>query len=1031
MKLVVVESPGKIRKIQGFLGSGEYRVAASFGHVRDLPERDMGVAFDQGHIDITYQNISRNAKHIRTLKDAARDADEVILATDPDREGEAIAWHVRELLGPRKHHFTRIEFNQITKPAVLAALNKPRTIDGHLVNAQQARRVLDRLVGWMVSPVCWKHLGSGTSAGRVQSVAVRLVVEREREIRDFKVEVYHELWAWLWPSAHRGGVPEVAAAIAVSDKPPPGPTGAFRAKLIELNGKKVERTLVEPGWAQDLRQRFSGAAWTVRSVEKKERQRHAPPPFVTSTLQQAASNVMRWKPRRTMQIAQSLYEAGLITYMRTDSPSIAPEAVRAARDFIGANFPAAYLPPSPRYFKAKSAGAQEAHECVRPTDISKTPDMVSGQKPEAARLYRLIWERLVASQMAAAVYDDTVVLVDGEVRSSEGLNGLFEAKGSVQRFAGWLALTQRESDRDDERRDDGEGDSLPAVNEGEALRLARLDVRRAQTEPPRRYSQAALIRALEKEGIGRPATYASIMDTIITRGYVEEIERSLHATGLGEQLVDLLMEAFAGHFIELGFTRDAETALDRVAEGQQDWEAVVFAFKEAIDKRLNMADHLPVDKTVRRAVKRGDSAALRGKDDKPSKDGRARGRRAVTNEDGSHVVLAGDGEARDATGESEGAVKVGKRIERMSDLPPVPLERDCPLCGKKLERREGKFGKYVTCSAGKACKYKSAWLTEEQQAKVDALGPVVCPKCAGPLSPKIAKEKKTVFLSCLRYPDCNGLVGVDQRKPMSRGGKRERNTDGEESTATKSRGTRAKKFPWSQRGEDAERDEGSAEELRPLEPLAPIIELHPTKRGMFAVPTDGGNHGYATSIGQFDGEGESATEPDAIDLTPPAGIFEMPTSRFGMPRSERPSSGGLKRGKGLTTRTPLRPISKKKQAERAAGIRDARDTLRADGVGAAGSRGGGLQRNSTLRSGGSGFGKSKKPKGDGRFGPVSGKGRDAGLDGGLGVGEGGEASGIMPRCPQCDAPMVQRKSKHGAFYGCSLFPNCRGTRPAK
>lgn len=1018
MKLVVVESPGKIRKIQGFLGSGEYRVAASFGHVRDLPERDLGVSFLNGQVDVTYQNIGRNSKHISALKAAARDADEVILATDPDREGEAIAWHVRELLGARKHHYTRIEFNQITKQAVVAALRKPRTIDDNLVNAQQARRVLDRLVGWMVSPVCWKKIGKGTSAGRVQSVAVRLVVEREREIRDFRVEVYHELWAWLWPQAFPGGQPVLPGLVAVEDKPPPGPPGAFRAKLVEINGKQVARTLVEPEWALILRERLLPAAWTVRSVEKKERLRHAPPPFVTSTLQQAASNVMRWKPRRTMQIAQSLYEAGLITYMRTDSPSMAPEAVRACREFIGANFPPPFLPPSPRYFKAKSAGAQEAHECVRPTDVSKTPDQVAGQKPEAARLYRLIWERAVASQMSAAVYDDTVAVIDARANDAGGaVEAVFEAKGSVQRFAGWLALTKRESDREDEKREDGEGDSLPDLHEREALRLARLDVRRAKTEPPRRYSQAALIRALEKEGIGRPATYAAIMDTIISRGYVEEIERSLHATDLGERLVDLLVEGFEGHFIELGFTREAESALDLVADGKQDWEALVIAFKDAIDKRLNLA----VDLTPRRyGGGRMSSSAKTGGSMSSSTKGDAGFQTAVGSMPSS--ADSDDGDASD-----------GKRISRMSDLPPVPLGKDCPLCGKQLERREGRFGKYVTCSAGKECRYKCAWLTEAQQAKVDALGPVSCPKCKGVLVPRVNKQKKTVFLSCLRYPECDGSVDVEgKKKTFRRGGKGGAGTE-----------------PADSRGDDPEDDS----------PVAKIIPLHPTKPAGWRAES----HGYAIEIGDTESPGNGPGNDPGDDAPPPPGIFEMPVSRFGLPKSDRPASGGLKRGKGL------RPVSKKKQAERAANIRESRDALRNDVFaserpandlpGSGGfSRGstGGLKRNTPLRNtsspkSGGGFGKSKKVKGDGRFGPVVGKGSDAGFppagesmpsstmgDAGFqpadpdvasSLSQANQPTGIMPRCPKCDSPMVQRKSKHGPFFGCSLFPNCRGTRP--
>ena len=313
MKLVVVESPSKIRKLKGFLGEG-YQVAASFGHVRDLPDKDLGVSFDGGKVNVTYVSDGRGKKAIGELKRAAAGADEIILATDPDREGEAIAWHVAQALG-RNHRFSRVTFNQITRPAVLDAMRKPRQIDQPMVDAQQARRVLDRLVGWMVSPVCWKHLGKGTSAGRVQSVAVRMVVERELEIREFVPEVYHELWAWLWPDgiAPANYSPASASLKEVLDSLPPGSKGTFRAKLISVNGKEVARTIVESTWAIDLQQRLLVGDWQVASVSNKQRQRNPFPPFITSTLQAADSALLRWNPKLTMQVEQNLYEDCLIT----------------------------------------------------------------------------------------------------------------------------------------------------------------------------------------------------------------------------------------------------------------------------------------------------------------------------------------------------------------------------------------------------------------------------------------------------------------------------------------------------------------------------------------------------------------------------------------------------------------------------------------------------------------------------------------------------------------------------------------------
>jgi|GEM_PF-454328 len=707
MKLVVVESPGKIKKIQSFLPSG-YRVAASFGHVRDLPQRELGIEFtEDGQVKPAYKTLPSSSKHAKALKLAAQGVDEVLLATDPDREGEAIAWHVRALLGPRKYSYRRIIFNEITKSAVLAGISAPREIDMDRVNAQQARRLLDRLVGWGVSPFCWRRIGSGTSAGRVQSVAVRLVSEREDEIRAFEPETYFELIAWLREAGSGLEREPLALAVRESDdesnaKKTPPPEGAFKSKLIELAGKKIERGLASAEEAQALREELHAAGYSVEKAERKERKRRPPPPFVTSTMQQAASNRYRWKPRRAMQAAQKLYEAGLITYMRTDAPAISKEAMAAVRSFMQESLKPEYVPAKPRYYKA-GKGAQEAHECVRPTDPRKLPkDVEHAMRGDEGKLYRLIWERFVASQMTDAIYDDTKLLIGVEHPKQPK----FQASGSVLRFKGWLWLSGANHASSDKAKKEGEDEELPLLNVGDPVDLARLDQRESQTKPPARFNQASLIRALEKEGIGRPATYAAIMDTIISRGYIEEIERNaLASTHLGDALTSILKQGFEGHFIEVGFTREAENALDAVAEGKADWQELVLRFRDDIDKLK----------------------ATKAKGVEPFKD------------------LVDAGKERNAASRSE-------REE---------LEQKCPKCNAPLIRIKGSFGSFIACSKGKeVCNFSGPDLTEDQQKIVAPVLDTPCPQCNGAMWPKESPSNDQMFLSCLRYPECKGTAPV-------------------------------------------------------------------------------------------------------------------------------------------------------------------------------------------------------------------------------------------------------------------------------
>jgi DNA topoisomerase-1 len=565
VKLVLVESPAKCKKIEGFLGPG-WRVLASYGHIRDLPDGDLGIDFGEARIVPHWKLTERAGAVVERLKREAERAEAVYLATDPDREGEAIAWHLAEVLGERSYQ--RAAFNSITRAAVHAAVSAPRPLDRRLVDAQQARRVLDRVVGWAVSPTCSKGTGrkDARSAGRVQSVALRLVVERELEIRDFKPETYY--------------VP--VATLAVPGKPP-----AFKAWLVEWKGEALGRRLTDKLMAEKVVDWCRRQPWRVIRAEKSRVQIHAPPPFITSTLQQAASVRLKLSPQETMKLAQSLYEDGAITYMRTDSTALTPEAVAMARAHISANFAKEYLPERPPGSRAAGANAQEAHEAIRPTSLEGGAE-AAGEGPKG-ELYRLIWERFVASQMAPGIDQRAVVDVacapDGYQHPERGRMhaGIFRARGTTVVFDGWRRLTddaaaekpkkgERADDRDEE---DVEESRLPDLAGKEDAELRELGAPEKVTKAPPRYTEASLIKLLEKKGVGRPSTYASIMATIISRGYVELKRRKLHATELGIVLARFLIRAYAGNFIEPDFTNRIENGLDRIASGEEAWEPFV------------------------------------------------------------------------------------------------------------------------------------------------------------------------------------------------------------------------------------------------------------------------------------------------------------------------------------------------------------------------------------------------------------------------------------------------------------------------
>ncbi len=567
MKLVIVESPNKTRKIRAFLGD-EYLVCASFGHVRDLPiAGDLAVDFRDGRVVPTYLPLERSRDTIAELSRHAERAEEVILATDPDREGEAIAWHIAELLGRRRYR--RVAFHAITKAEVLRAVASPRDLDLDLVAAQQARRVLDRVVGWLVSPTLRQVGPAARSAGRVQSVALRLVAERELEIARFTAVDYFIL----------------SAQLERTGSPPP-----FAARLVTWKGEPLAQRLTSEGIATKTVEWCRRQPWQVASCERREQARHPPAPFLTATVLQAASVRLGLNPDATMKLLQSLFEDGHITYHRTDSVALSPEAVAAARALIAANFPAAYLPAQAVQHQSKSANAQEAHEAIRPTHPESGADALKGAP--AGALYRLIWQRFVASEMASGRDQLTTILVDCAPGSWQVAGrppqamGVFQAKGKVVLFDGWRRLTGEDATDETATRKGGKkkaaaGDEdefsgeLPLLTSGDVLTLRALEALSRTTKPPARFTQAGLIKRLDHDGIGRPSTHAAIMRTILERGYVEERKRKLHATELGVQLTIFLVRRYTGNFIDLDYTARLEADLDRIACGQADWQRIV------------------------------------------------------------------------------------------------------------------------------------------------------------------------------------------------------------------------------------------------------------------------------------------------------------------------------------------------------------------------------------------------------------------------------------------------------------------------
>ena len=564
MNVVVVESPAKAKTINKYLGPG-YTVLASFGHVRDLPAKDGSVRPDED-FEMTWEVDSASAKRMKDIADAVKSSDGLILATDPDREGEAISWHVLDVLKKKKvigdKPVSRVVFNAITKSAVLDAMKNPRDIDGSLVDAYLARRALDYLVGFNLSPVLWRKLPGARSAGRVQSVALRLVCDRESEIERFVSEEYWNLSALL--------------------KTPRG--DEFEARLVSAEGKRFQARSIGNGEdANNLKALLEGASYRVESVEAKPTKRNPAPPFTTSTLQQAASSKLGFSASRTMQVAQKLYEGidiggetvGLITYMRTDGVQMAPEAIDAARQAVAEQFGARYVPEKPRLYSTKAKNAQEAHEAIRPTSFDRTPDQVKRfLDPDQLRLYDLVWKRGIASQMASAEIERTTVEIDAD---NGGRKAGLRATGSVIRFDGFIAAYTDQKE-DGEQSDDGDDDGrLPEINARENLAKQKINASQHFTEPPPRYSEATLIKKMEELGIGRPSTYAATLATLRDREYIVIDKRKLIPESKG-RLVTAFLESFFTRYVEYDFTADLEEKLDKISAGELDWKQVLRDF---------------------------------------------------------------------------------------------------------------------------------------------------------------------------------------------------------------------------------------------------------------------------------------------------------------------------------------------------------------------------------------------------------------------------------------------------------------------
>lgn len=697
--LVIVESPAKIKTIRKYLGGG-YEIMASLGHVKDLPKKNLGIDLDADFTP-TYEVIEAKKKTVSELKKAARKAEAIYLAPDPDREGEAIAWHIADEIGGKGKGIFRVLFNDLSKNTVLKAINNPLKLDFNKYEAQQTRRILDRLVGYKISPLLWDKVKRGLSAGRVQSVAVRLICDREAEIGKF---VPKEYW-------------NITATLEGSKEP------RFEAKLSKIEGKKAQ--VINAAQAEELLNRLKGEIFKVAQVEMKEVKKAPPPPFTTSKLQQEGARWLRFSPHKTMRVAQSLYEGielgsegsvGLITYMRTDSVRIAEEAVEWARDFIAAGYGREYLPAKPRFFKNQST-AQDAHEAIRPISGAFRPqDIKHHLTSDQFKLYQLIWNRFIASQINPAVYDQTVI----EIAAG---NCLFRAQGSILRFPGFTAVYKEGKEQDD---NDEQGKLLPPLALDEVLLLIGLAHEQLFTQPPPRFTEASLVKELEEKGIGRPSTYAAILSTIQERKYVLLEQGRFHPTELGQIVNDLLINNFP-HVLDVDFTASLEKKLDEIEEGKNDRLKTLREFYSSFSEDLLKA------KAEMKNIKREETPT------------------DLSCEKCNHpMVIKWGKNGRFLACSNYPECKNTRNLNNQAGAGPEPQLTDhaCDICGRPMAIKKGRFGSFLGCSGYPDCK----------NIMPLTLG-IPCPEtdCGGSICEKKSKTGKT-FYSCSRYPACKYAI---------------------------------------------------------------------------------------------------------------------------------------------------------------------------------------------------------------------------------------------------------------------------------
>ncbi len=767
--LVIVESPTKAKTIGKYLGK-QYTVMASLGHVKDLPKKDLAVDVDKD-FEPHYEIIEGKKKLMAELRSAAKGAEFIYLAADPDREGEAICWHLQEELNHKATKkdaapkFYRVMFNEITGSAVRKAFETPAAVNLHLVEAQQARRILDRLVGYKISPLLWDKVRRGLSAGRVQTVALRLVVEREREIRAFQKREYWSI------------------DVSLNAKKPPVLTTHFAKK----NDENIE--IGSEAAASEIVRQLEGAKYIVRSVNLREKKRNPVPPFITSTLQQEASRKLRFSVKRTMGLAQRLYEGvevgtegavGLITYMRTDSTRVSQDALEEVRGLVATRYGADFVPETPNVYKSKK-DIQDAHEAIRPSSALRTPDELAPfLQEDEMKLYRLIWMRFVASQMVPAVFDQTTIEVIA--KGQDNAEYLFRATGSTPKFKGFLEVYEEGKDQRDEE-DEELKNRLPVVAEGEELKFKSIEPEQHFTEPPPRFTEATLVKELEADGVGRPSTYASILSTIQEREYVKKEGGKFTPTELGMVVTDLLLESFNDIF-DVRYTARMEEELDGIEEGKIDWRASMAEFYGRFEKLLEHAERhmtdikrmekptdLVCDKCGKPMVikwgRHGSFIACTGYPectntreltvDLPDVD-----TADLTEQDaeeycencGRSMVLKkgrfGTFYACSGYPDCKTTKRIGATEQKKAD---VPLDEKCPQCGNNLLLKQGRFGEFTACSNYPACKF----------VKQKTIG-VACPNCSqGEVVERRSKRGKT-FYGCSRYPDCDFVAWG---KPMN------------------------------------------------------------------------------------------------------------------------------------------------------------------------------------------------------------------------------------------------------------------------